>query len=89
MFAPSKKAGHMGATDQLCATDQKVLANGVPSTHGTNQLCTTSRPLLAPKIASWSSKVTVESMGAILRVLGLAGSLRLGRGSQMVLGCVS
>ena len=34
MFAPSKKAGHMGATDQLCETSQKVLANGVPSTHG-------------------------------------------------------
>ena len=29
-----QKAGHMGATDQLSLTSQKVLANGVPSTHG-------------------------------------------------------
>jgi len=34
VFAPSKKAGHMGATDQLFVTHQKVLASGVPSTHG-------------------------------------------------------
>ena len=37
VFAPRKMAGHMGASDQLCATSQKVLANGVPSTHGTSQ----------------------------------------------------
>lgn len=42
MFAPSKKAGHMGATDQPCETDQQVLANGVPSTHGT--LRTSTKP---------------------------------------------
>lgn len=36
-FVPSRKAGHMGATDQLCATDQKTLVNGVPSTHGTQR----------------------------------------------------
>ena len=40
MFAPSKKAGHMGATDQLCMTMQKVLANRVPRKwvpHGAEQ----------------------------------------------------
>jgi uncharacterized protein involved in propanediol utilization len=34
VFAPSKQAGHMGATDQHCMTMQEVLANRVPSTHG-------------------------------------------------------
>jgi hypothetical protein len=27
----------MGATDQLFVTNQKVLASGIPSTHGTNR----------------------------------------------------
>jgi hypothetical protein len=43
VFALNKKAGHMGATAQLCVTDQKVLANGVPSTHGILQPSTHDR----------------------------------------------
>jgi hypothetical protein len=38
VFAPSKQAGHMGATDQLFMTMQKVLANRMPSTHGMSRL---------------------------------------------------
>jgi hypothetical protein len=36
VFAPSKKAGHMGATDQLYVTNQKVLANRVPFSNRTS-----------------------------------------------------
>ena len=43
MFAPSRKAGHMGATDQLFVTNQKVLANGMPSTHGMDMIMKTER----------------------------------------------
>lgn len=36
MFAPSKQAEHMGATDQLVMTMQKVLANRMPFSNRTS-----------------------------------------------------
>jgi hypothetical protein len=52
VFAPSRKAGHMGATDQLYVTDQKVLANRVPSTHGTKETSTVTKTDRAMRSAS-------------------------------------
>ena len=73
MFAPSKKAGHMVATDQLCETSQKILANWVPSTHGPERalasgiwITSTVRSIYIALIAHIASRLSDGGFGNIV-----------------------